>query len=409
MNNSKLEIKRIVVNPKSKKKRFIFLDKHNTQIKDPETLSRVKKIVIPPAYTDIKIANNPNNYLQAVGIDDKGRKQYVYKKSFVDKQSKNKYCELKHIGEKIIQIQKDVRALMLSDKPIDDKNKMIALCIYILNTCYFRIGNIHYFKEHQSHGVSTLQTKHLTFKNNKLEIEFIGKKGVLNNCSLDDALSVKLLKELYNLSKKEKRPHNFLFYYRNKDDKNNNSDNNKNSNNDDKNNDDLHLIKPTDINDFLNQYHPDITLKMFRTWGANYIFLEEIIKKKNEFMEIANLKKIKNDSNSNSNSNSNSKELNSKEKIGKESDKLIKEIIKTIALRLHNTPTVSKKSYLDNNLVQIYLENPKSFWMKIKTSNNKNDLTVLLCEFLQKNCNKSKKTKKINKQNGGWSLFKSFF
>lgn len=383
MNSSKLEIKRIVVNPKSKKKRFIFLDKHNTQIKDIETLSRVKKLVIPPAYTDIKIANNPNNYLQAVGIDVKGRKQYVYKKSFVDKQSKNKYCELKHIGEKIIQIQKDVRALMLSDKPIDDKNKMIALIIYILNTCYFRIGNIHYFNEHQSHGVSTLQTKHLTFKNNKLEIEFIGKKGVLNTCSLDDALSVKLLKELYNLSKKEKRTHNFLFYYRNKDDKNN---------------DDLHLIKPTDINDFLNQYHPDITLKMFRTWGANYIFLEEIIKKKNEFMEIANLKKMKNNP-----------ALNSKEKIGKESDKLIKEIIKTIALRLHNTPTVSKKSYLDNNLVQIYLENPKSFWMKIKTSNNKNDLTVLLCEFLQKNCNKSKKTKKIKNQNGGWSLFKSLF
>ena len=398
MNSSKLEIKRIVVNPKSKKKQFIFLDKHNTQIKDPETLSRVKKLVIPPAYTDIKIANNPNNYLQAVGIDDKGRKQYVYKKSFVDKQSKNKYCELKHIGEKIIQIQKDVRALMLSDKPIDDKNKMIALIIYILNTCYFRIGNIHYFNEHQSHGVSTLQTKHLTFKNNKLEIEFIGKKGVLNTCSLDDALSVKLLKELYNLSKKEKRTHNFLFYYRNKDDKNN---------------DELHLIKPTDINNFLNQYHPDITLKMFRTWGANYIFLEEIIKKKNEFMEIANLKKMKNDSNSKLNSSLNSTSaLNSKEKIGKESDKLIKEIIKTIALRLHNTPTVSKKSYLDNNLVQIYLENPKSFWMKIKTSNNKNDLTVLLCEFLQKNCNKSNKTKKIkkiNNQNGGWSLFKSLF
>ena len=392
MSNSKLDIKRIIVNPKSKKKQYIFLDKHNTQIKDPEILSRVKKLIIPPAYTDIRIANSSNNYLQAVGIDDKGRKQYIYKKSFVEQQSKTKYCELKHIGEKIIQIQKDVRALMLSDKPIDDKNKMIALIIYILSNCYFRIGNIHYFNEHKSHGVSTLQSNHLTFKNNKLDIEFIGKKGVLNTCTLEDALTIKLLKELNNLTKKEKRPNNFLFYYRNKD---------KNS---DKNSE-LHLIKPTDVNDFLNQYHPDITLKMFRTWGANYIFLEEIIKKKNEFMEIANLKQLKNNE-------IKTKINNSKEKIGRESDKLIKEIIKTIAIRLHNTPTVSKKSYLDNNLVQIYLENPKSFWMKIKTSNNKNDLTVLLSEFLQKNCNESKKTKKItknNNQNGGWSLFKSLF
>ena len=281
---------------------------------------------------------------------------------------------------------------MLSDKPIDDKNKMIALIIYILSNCYFRIGNIHYFNEHKSHGVSTLQSNHLTFKNNKLDIEFIGKKGVLNTCLLEDALSVKLLKELYNLTKKEKRPNNFLFYYRNKE-----------KNNDKKIDNQLYLIKPTDINDFLSQYHPDITLKMFRTWGANYIFLEEIIKKKNEFMEIANLKQSKNNE-------IKTKINNSKEKIGRESDKLIKEIIKTIAIRLHNTPTVSKKSYLDNNLVQIYLENPKSFWMKINTSNNKNDLTVLLSEFLQKNCNESKKTKKItNNQNAGWSLFKSLF
>ena len=300
MSNSKLDIKRILVNPKSKKKQYIFLDKHNTQIKDPEILSRVKKLIIPPAYTDIRIANSSNNYLQAVGIDDKGRKQYIYKKSFVEQQSKTKYCELKHIGEKIIQIQKDVRALMLSDKPIDDKNKMIALIIYILSNCYFRIGNIHYFNEHKSHGVSTLQSNHLTFKNNKLDIEFIGKKGVLNTCTLEDALTIKLLKELYNLTKKEKRSNNFLFYYRNND---------KNS--------ELHLIKPTDVNDFLNQYHPDITLKMFRTWGANYIFLEEIIKKKNEFMEIANLKQSKNNE-------IKTKINNSKEKIGKESDKLIK-------------------------------------------------------------------------------------
>jgi hypothetical protein len=68
---------------------------------------------------------------------------------------------------------------------------------------------------------------------------------------------------------------------------------------------------------------------MFRTWGANYIFLEEIIKQKHQFMTIANLE-------------DNENKKNNKQEIEKESDKIIKEILKTIAIKLHNTPTVSK-------------------------------------------------------------------
>jgi len=384
MLHSKLKIKRITINPKSKKKRFIYLDEKNKQINDHETISRIKKLVIPPAYTDIKIANDSNHYLQAIGIDEKGRKQYIYKKSYVDKQSKNKYCQIKHIGEKISEIRKDVRAIMLNDKPISNKEKIIALVIYILDHCYFRIGNIHYFNEHKSHGVSTLQVNHLKFKESEVEIEFIGKKGVLNNCVLKDQLSIKMLKELSKLTQKEARPDNFIFYYT--------DDNNK-----------LQLIKPLDINIFLNKYHSDITLKMFRTWGANYIFLEEIIKKKKELMEIANL--IKNTEKTKNNEDNKSIKKNKKQ-IKKENDKIIKEILKTIAMKLHNTPTVSKKSYLDNNLIQIYLENPKLFWKKINKSKNKDDLNVLLREFLNKNCgNSNQKTKKNNNQKGGYSFY----
>ena len=80
---SKLQIKRIDVNPKSKKKRFIYLDKKNKQISDNESLTRFKKLNIPPAYKEVKISLTSNNYLQAIGVDDKGRTQYIYNKSFI--------------------------------------------------------------------------------------------------------------------------------------------------------------------------------------------------------------------------------------------------------------------------------------------------------------------------------------
>jgi DNA topoisomerase-1 len=375
--STKLEIKRVDINPKSKKKRFIYLDKKNNQIKDSETLTRLKKLYIPPGYTDVKISGSSNNYLQAFGFDDKGRKQYIYNKTFVAKQSRNKYCALKHFGEYISKIRQDIRNTLLSDKSITSREKMIALVTYILDTCHFRIGNVHYFNEHESHGVSTLRTKHLNFKNDELEIKFIGKKGVLNECIVKDALTIKLLKELSNLSDKNNNDNSFLFYYFDEHNK-------------------KQLIKPLDINNFLIQYHPDITLKMFRTWGANYIFLEEMLKRRNEFMNIFKI-------NSLSKNNKNNKELlenvtiskddKIKRKIYRESDKIISEIIKNIAIKLHNTPTVSKKSYLDNNLVQIYLDNPKYFWRRINNSHNKNDLNIMLVELLSNNCSIKNKTK----------------
>ncbi len=370
MKGTQLKIKRIAINPRSKKKRFIYLDEKNNQIKDPSTLSRIHKLVIPPAYTDIKIANTAHNYLQAVGIDEKGRKQYIYNKKFVASQSRNKYCQLKNFGTHINQIRKDVRNIMMNDMPVDDKEKMIALVIYILDNCHFRIGNIHYFNEYQSHGVSTLQTKHLTFSPSEVKIEFIGKKGVLNTCIFKDALSIKLLRELSLISKKNKHPHDFLFYYKDND---KNIDTNANTEKDNE----LQILKPIDINNFLNKYHLDITLKMFRTWAANCIFLEEIIKNKKLFTEVANSD-------------------DSKEIIQKKTEKLINEILKIIAIKLHNTPSVSKKSYLDDNLVQIYLKNPKSFWKKADKYKNKNDMTLLLLDFLDKNCNEKNRTHKVS-------------
>jgi DNA topoisomerase IB len=158
------------------------------------------------------------------------------------------------------------------------------------------------------------------------------------------------------LAKLAKTKDTFLFYYIEENDK--------------------EMIKPTDINNFLNTYHSDITLKMFRTWAANYLFLEEMIKRQNELVDINN----SNDSDSKNNTNT---------------MKIINDIIKDIAIKLHNTPTVSRKSYLDNNLVQIYMDNPKLFWKRIKKT-HKNDLNMLLIELLTYNC--KEKTKKCKSQ-----------
>ena len=62
---------------KKKGKNFYYMKK-NKIINNPKILDRIKKLVIPPAWTNVLIANNPNEKVQCTGYDDKGRKQYKY-------------------------------------------------------------------------------------------------------------------------------------------------------------------------------------------------------------------------------------------------------------------------------------------------------------------------------------------
>ena len=57
---------------------FSYRDADGRLIRDPETLDRIRRLAIPPAWTDVWICPSPNGHLQATGRDARGRKQYRY-------------------------------------------------------------------------------------------------------------------------------------------------------------------------------------------------------------------------------------------------------------------------------------------------------------------------------------------
>src|SRR5690242_13888209 len=46
--------------------------------------SRIKKLVIPPAWRDVRISADPRSHIQAVGRDEAGRRQYIYHPDWED-------------------------------------------------------------------------------------------------------------------------------------------------------------------------------------------------------------------------------------------------------------------------------------------------------------------------------------
>src|SRR4051812_44928404 len=47
-------------------------------LNDKEEIERIKKLAIPPAWTQVWICSKENGHIQATGFDMRGRKQYRY-------------------------------------------------------------------------------------------------------------------------------------------------------------------------------------------------------------------------------------------------------------------------------------------------------------------------------------------
>ena len=321
---------------KTKKITYNYIDKNNKKITKKETLERIKKLRIPPAYKNVIISESPNSDIQAIGVDDKGRKQYIYHSNFIKKKQTEKYKNIIKLGDHIDNIIKDTEKIINKNykKPIkswEQPTTNLALLMYLLYHCNFRIGNIKYVKEYNSYGALTLLPKHLNFKGNYLDIKFIGKKGVINNSTINNKKVIYLLKELKN------NANTYIFEYNNT------------------------LMNKTYVSEYLKQYDPLITPKMFRTWYANYYFLEtikkDINKNMDELITICNYKtKIKS---------------------------YIKKCCEYVAEKLNNTATISKKSYLDSEIIDIFVNNPCHF-INFLNNNNKLSNNDLLIKIMKK-------------------------
>src|SRR4051812_47850225 len=56
--------------------RYVHPDAHPAT--DEKRLARIRRIAIPPAWTDVWICAHENGHIQATGRDARGRKQYRY-------------------------------------------------------------------------------------------------------------------------------------------------------------------------------------------------------------------------------------------------------------------------------------------------------------------------------------------
>ena len=107
---------------------FEYLDLEGKPIQDEQRLLRIKRLAIPPAYTDVWICPTANGHIQATGRDARRRKQYRYHERWREVRDENKYEKMALFGEALPKIRKRVEAdLSLPGLP---RNKVLATVVH---------------------------------------------------------------------------------------------------------------------------------------------------------------------------------------------------------------------------------------------------------------------------------------
>jgi DNA topoisomerase-1 len=138
---------------------FIYRRPRGGAVRDAPTLARIRKLAIPPAYTDVWISSDPRGHLQATGRDARGRKQYRYHPDWNAERDSGKFDRIVAFGKAMPKLRRRVRAdLKLPGFP---REKVAAIVLAVLAETMIRVGNDEYARSNGSFGLTTLRDRHV--------------------------------------------------------------------------------------------------------------------------------------------------------------------------------------------------------------------------------------------------------
>jgi DNA topoisomerase-1 len=278
---------------------FVYLDHQGRKVTDSRQLSRIRLLVIPPAWTDVWICADARGHLQATGRDAKGRKQYVYHQQWQDHTSLTKFNKLRAFGQALPGIRRRIRRDLAGRKL--SQQKVVAAVVELLDQTCVRVGNEEYVKANGSYGLTTLRDRHVRIQGPRVLLRFQGKSGKLHQVEFRDRRMARIVQQCQDL------PGQRLFQYQDEQGG-------------------LHRLESADVNRYLRAITGKaFTAKDFRTWKATVLVLRRLIEAPPPASASA-------------------------------ASRLAKAAIREAAAVLGNTVTVCRKYYVDPRLVQLYVD-----------------------------------------------------
>lgn len=276
-----------------------FLDEQGQPIRDPAEVRRLRELVIPPAWRDVWICPDPRGHIQATGLDDAGRKQYLYHPQWRVKRDRAKFDHVLDVARRLPELRRrvddDLHSRGLS------RCRVLSAATRLLDMGMFRIGSDEYATgDDPTFGVATLRPDHVRNGRGCVILEFPAKGGVAQARRVYDAAVCRVLRDL----RRRRRAADRLFGYwdqrRWRD------------------------VRAEDVNGYLREASGlDMTAKDFRTWHATVLAATRLAGTEPARSETARRRAVA-------------------------------AAMRDVAELLGNTPAVARASYVDPRVLDLY-------------------------------------------------------
>jgi DNA topoisomerase-1 len=268
-----------------------------TAVKAAEELTRIRRLAIPPAWTEVWICPAANGHIQATGRDARGRKQYRYHAQWREVRDSTKYDRVLAFGKVLPAIRRRVAADLR--RPGMPREKVLATVVRLLETTLIRVGNDEYAAANGSYGLTTLHNRHARVSGDTTTFEFKGKSGKKHRIDVRDRTLVKLVRRCQDLPGQE------LFGYFDKDGT-------------------ARDVTSEDVNRYLREIAGDgFSAKDFRTWAGTVLAATA----------LRELKMFHSES---------------------QAKRQINQAVEAVARILGNTPAICRKSYIHPHVFDCY-------------------------------------------------------
>ena len=165
---------------------FRYEDDEGRKVDEPEVITRIAELAIPPAWEDVWICPYPNGHLQATGTDAAGRKQYRYHDAWRTRRDLEKFEDMVRFAHALPKLRRRVDR-DLGDGGGLDRARVLAAAMRLLERGFFRIGSEEYAAENDSYGLATLRKEHVVVEPGGLMVfDFPAKSGQRRRQGVED-------------------------------------------------------------------------------------------------------------------------------------------------------------------------------------------------------------------------------
>lgn len=147
--------------------------------------TRIADLAVPPAWEDVWIAEATNAHILAVGVDQAGRRQYLYHPAWRERQDAEKFLRMTALAEALPLARRGVRRdLSLDELP---RERVLAAAFRTLDLGAIRIGSEESLAGFKSRGLTTLLVRNAALESAEaVRFRFRAKGGIAQDVRVVD-------------------------------------------------------------------------------------------------------------------------------------------------------------------------------------------------------------------------------